>query len=901
MALSPAMECRSLVEVLGTIAYINDNMNLYNSIDVPYGFVDNTGEYSSDGDVGSISSDSLVTVWATIPGTYTSDSYPYIIARGKAESGSFRFGVKDTGANEFWSSYISDNTFVTTSFTVPPGYTYASLALEGNSFSVDYIAIGSVPPITLTPHKIIVNRNISDEESTAELHTSTADVGNLDLLSSHIRIWLSKDTITSYNKVFSGKILRISKPLIGQKPRDVIIEATGYGQYLSYRTIRQGKHYEGLLHNIIRDLLSNIRDEGLLTTSGVDDVNEIHSKQIKSGMLVKDVIQELADESNCEYYVDLGGNFHWFRKGTRVSSLTLDTLETSEYPYEKDASQIINYQVVVGKEGVSTLKTSWSDSTSEWSSNGALNVDSYVKVVDTDEPMTSNYSIRSSLESSSSIWMELDVGTLDLSLGGVLNLWIQYKALVQSGESYSELKLKTYFGDNNGNTFTSDISIPGGYMSRRQLTRVELLPTDLEKPGYDVYYFPLKKVKIPFNLKAVESLNTIGTPSWDNITRIRFEIREPIPDTIGVLWLDNIYFDEIYYSATISDTVSINKYGKREGIPIGPDPSLDSKDKCNLIGSILVEAYKDPITVVEDVKTIRNFDFDLGYEYTLDVGSTSSTVILRNIRHELEQLNLTTYLTFSKQFIPAPDKLYAIMKKQLEAYGWNIEAWKRAKLPEGAPDRRSALQNIWETNEEFPYFTFTQARVLLALGESDAGWEIADSQYADLKVGQLVLETPPNEDSTVDIMYNTLRISDQIIENTLLTASAKIIITGDSINFCRYYIGDLTDGFGFYFDPITTGGSSLEVYGQTRVNGTVYSTLIGTIYTGDTTWFDIRYDKPAGTVYFGINKLYVGYLDSLPTTSSLAPIYVEVSSYDILGSHFATITFRGWELGLPWL
>jgi hypothetical protein len=200
-------------------------------------------------------------------------------------------------------------------------------------------------------------------------------------------------------------------------------------------------------------------------------------------------------------------------------------------------------------------------------------------------------------------------------------------------------------------------------------------------------------------------------------------------------------------------------------------------------------------------------------------------------------------------------------------------------------------------------FSFTQSRVLLALGESDAGWEISDTGYANLKVGLLELSTPPNPDATVAVMRNTLRISDQVIENTLLTASAKIMLTGDSIDVGMYYIGDLTDGFGFQFEPLPfpDGSSTIEVYGYTRVGGVASSVLLGTIYTGDLHWYDIRYDKPAGTVYFYIDREYKGYLASLPTIATIAPIYVEIASYDILGSHFATITFRGWELGEPWL
>ena len=263
MALTKAMECRSIVEVLGTVAFINDHMTEY-STDSPYGFHDPNTIYVSNGDVGTITSTG--TLWSSIPDTYSSDSYPYVIARLKSPVGLANFGVKTTSGSIFLHGSTQPSSFVTAYFTVPAGYNYSSLCIIGNNSEFDYVAIGSVPPVTLTPHKITVNRGLSDEESTAELVTSTMDVGDIDLKCSHIKIWLSKDTVTAFNKVFTGRIYRVKKPMVRQEPRDVIIEAIGYVKYLSQRVVRHGQYYEGLTHSVVKEILSTLRDEGLITT-----------------------------------------------------------------------------------------------------------------------------------------------------------------------------------------------------------------------------------------------------------------------------------------------------------------------------------------------------------------------------------------------------------------------------------------------------------------------------------------------------------------------------------------------------------------------------------------------------------------------------------------------------------
>jgi len=888
---------------------MNDGMRPYDPSNVPYGWtVDFGGSWNSNGDIGSVSAVGYSRFLAEgiINGkTLSTDSYPYLVSRGRAiHGGSWAVGIIDTTDSEYLFGYYSNTIWDTKSISLPSGKSIKQFVVRSwGTIQVDYLAVSSLPVSFLKPLYMEVNRNITEEFDTARLELDYQDVKSIEdnLGGSHIKIWLAKDTLitdNSFKKVFTGQVEKIRKVVEGHTPRKLEVEAFGYGKYLSQRIIRQGKVFEGPIDQIARGIVDDLVDEGLITTKGISSFTDATRKVIKSSTSIQETLAELAEDYDAEYFVDFGGDLNFFKKGTRVNTIQLDIDETTEFPYEEDYSNIINAQEVMGiDEDTRGSDTAWSDSLTNWIGSGSLSLSS--KIIDPDA--SGSYSIRNTMSTSGTMWFARDMGTIDLSLGGVLHYSLQIRCPVPSDKPAPKLRTKTYFISKNG-TVTIETEASGGLSAERTLPEVDEIGMYKAIPQYYYFYYPMAKFEVPFSYKLAMEADTNGTIDWDEINTIKIEVSSPTISPVGAIaWLDNVYIDQVPYYGYTEDQASIQKYGKREGIPF-IDRSLDSNTKCQFLSSLIVATYKDPVRIIEDVKTIRNFEFNPGDECTLSVKEMQSIpVILRSVRHEVEGLNFDTYLTFSERYIPEPERLFAIAKKQLEAFAWDIEAWKNARFaPTGVIPTRSERLDFWEAKNEFAMFSFTQSRALLALGESDAGWEIADSTNANLKVGLLELWTPPNYDTPETLVVNTLRISDRVIENTLLAATAKIMISGSSFELARYYIGDLTDAFGFRFDTINVGSSSVRVLGQTRVNGTPYSIVLDTIPMGEIHWFDMRYDKPRGTVYFYIDRTLKGYLSQLPTTSTLAPIFVDIQGWDISNTKSSTITFRGWELGEPW-
>jgi len=740
MAYEGAMEVRSLVEVFRGVAYNNDGMRPYVADTVPYGWKNLTSgaNWSSNGDIGSVSftAPSTFSAVATITSTFSTDVYSYLVARGRGvNGGSWAIGFKDLADNIYWSPWYGNSTFETKVYSLPSGHSISEYYLRGTgTFQIDYVALSSLSPLTITPINMTINRNITGELSEAELELDYEKVKDIDFLASELKIWLSKDTVATFHKVFTGIVDKVSKEIRGHTPRTVVLNASDYGQYLQRRKMKRGRIFEGYLDETISKIVADLVEDGEISIANVDTTNLHYTvrKKIQNDTSIFDLLVNLAEEQDMDFYIDFGKDLHCWKRGTRESGLNIDTTETTEFPFEEDTTSIINVQEVIGADGDSIGSDSeWTESLSNWTGSGSLSLDSNVK--DTDSGGA--YSIKNRNASGGTLWFARDMGTLDLSLGGVLCYSLQLRVKMPLGEGVAEkLRTKNYFIGPNG-TFWVEIEAPGAVQATRSLSRYDASSYPIYEPDFLFYYYPMTKFEVPFNYKASYKLESSlsGELSWDEINTIRVEVVRPFVASYEAIgWIDNMRIEQVHYASTVESSASIAKYGRREGFPKGPDYSLDSKEKCEFMASIIVDVYKDPVRVISDVETIRNFTYEPGYEYTISVGEmTSIPVILRNIRHEVEGLDLHTYLSFSERWIPDPEKLFVTLKNQLEAYGWNIEAWKRAKLPSAAIPTRSELIEFWEASQEFAHAEWTGYRSIVGLAESKDGYSISTG-YAPL-------------------------------------------------------------------------------------------------------------------------------------------------------------------------
>jgi len=910
---NPSLEARASVECFQSVGYMNDGLHPYNSSTSPYGFVLDGAMYSTDKDVGSLITTypSYTTIWANLvlnDNTLSVSDYPYVIVRGKqiSDSANWKFGVKYTDNSETFSPLYSNTTW--DRYVLAPdtlkSYQSIALACQGTAY-FDYVCISSTIPMTLHPLSMTVDRLLTEEISSAEITLDYEDVKDVSFLGSHLKIWLAKETIVTtedYHKVFTGKVEKVSKTIQGHTPRDLVIEATGYGKYLQKKMLGHLKVYDGRIHDIVRGMVSDLVEDGLITSNSISTFSDHTRKKLTSNQSVFDALVDLAEDYGADFYVDIGGDLNFFRKGTRVNTINIDVDETVEYPYSEDINSLINYQEVVGLDG-KTLGTDleYSDSTVNWSCSGILAEDT-----DIYDPAGNPPSIRCSLPSGGTIWFARDMGTLDLSLGGVLHFSLQLKTLRPEDLKSPTPKIRTYFIGPEGQYFV-DVEASGGLSARRSLYRYDGIEYPMYVNNFYFWYYPMTRIDIPFNYKAGTEEQTIGTnPDWSEINTIKVEILDPLPSTLAVAWLDNMSIDGVYYSATISNTLSIKEYGRSEGVPIGPDPSLDTPDKCTLMASLIVATYKDPIRVIEDVKTIRSFDYNLGDECTLSVKEMSSVpVILRNIRHELEGMNFDTYLTFSKRYIPSAEKLLATAKKQLEAYGWNIEAWKRAKQPTNITPTRSEEIEFWETDLEFPRAALVSAAFAVSLGDSTSNYELKHSEYFNtFEVGgggyyRLKVANAYDTQPGFHAKGRSIR------GNNKIQFRFKVIpdLCNTTISTRQIYIGirdpDSSTGYSFYFEapPGTSNGGSLYF----RIDADTWGSqeAIGTWTSGNTydCWAIINPDIDAVHVY--VNEQFKCSVSPL-VSGTFYPIDVTTATQNATMDATLQVEIFGYQVAQAW-
>jgi hypothetical protein len=347
----------------------------------------------------------------------------------------------------------------------------------------------------------------------------------------------------------------------------------------------------------------------------------------------------------------------------------------------------------------------------------------------------------------------------------------------------------------------------------------------------------------------------------------------------------------VYRSHRIFDQESQIKYGKSEGIPIGPDPNLDTDEKCAFLGSIIVATYKDPLKAIRDVRTIQGFDFELGTEYTISVAEMQNVpCVLREVRYAVEGHKFDTYLNFAERYIPKPERLLAILKNQMERFGWDIEAWKKAQLPAGIIPTRSDLIKFWGTDKDFALRDFTQAQNLFVLGESDAGWTSGGlSGSHEISVGMLKL---------VGILwYLTAKAGAWERTRTEISTKFKVEVAISGTDGDRAFLGIGETLFESYYGFVVKEVSNeLQLAGRFCIAGVGTTEVdLGPIDNGQVVWCRMNYDPDNYTSQFFVDGEYWDKIEGSIwfNHNSLSPAMFSV----IAGT---TLTVYGFQVSRIW-
>jgi hypothetical protein len=138
----------------------------------------------------------------------------------------------------------------------------------------------------------------------------------------------------------------------------------------------------------------------------------------------------------------------------------------------------------------------------------------------------------------------------------------------------------------------------------------------------------------------------VGNPSWGNITKVGFYLSDP---NGGVYYIDNLFFSNIPYEYTASDTNSQALYGVRMPEPI-VDDSLQSDDECTKKAQSLLAYYKDRVTTLT-LTTFGDNNFKPGDKLHVVLSNDNIDDYFRilEVRHTLQDVLWQTELLMSNE------------------------------------------------------------------------------------------------------------------------------------------------------------------------------------------------------------------------------------------------------------
>jgi hypothetical protein len=332
-------------------------------------------------------------------------------------------------------------------------------------------------------------------------------------------------------------------------------------------------YYVGLSHN---------RDG----TELVEDTDTTYARLEYQETPVFDIIKYIAESADkngvigYDFRVAPDGKFEFFPRLSKTSQISLiEKIEESEY--RKDINRIRNKIMVFGaasKQLPSDINDDgFTESTSEWITNGNLTLNSGHVTRDGQKQYTDAYSIEANITNASTLWMERILPSLNFTgIGGfkTISFWMS----LYYAPAYFQ-NFKVLLATDANNYFEADIS--------------NMIPNTSQW------------VKYTLNPQQPTWTKT-GNPNWNKINAIRFIINHSQNVTAIQMLIDHLLFTGARHLAMQEDANSQNTYGLRELAEV--DEELYSDNECLLRAKAILNHLKNPAEYL----TVRSTVIDYG-------------------------------------------------------------------------------------------------------------------------------------------------------------------------------------------------------------------------------------------------------------------------------------------------
>jgi len=706
--------------------------------------------------------------------------------------------------------------------------------------TIDLVSTGST--VHPAPNVMDIELALTDAWSTAEMKLDYDDAPSINL-NDDVTIQLSKADSIDYNTVFTGKVRAIEKISEGKDSRWLNVFYVDYSKYLFDRIWRGSTI--GLASSIIQDIVQPLIDEGKLAGTSINIVDRTIQIDRPEGDTYGDIIKHICsgekEQIDADWYASFDKTINVFTRGSRNTTVNVAD-DALSFEYKEDLDRLINKQVSYGAYGKTLgTDTDYTENTTNWSASDTLKRASYNRT-------TGDYSVACTSTGGADKYLERTFPTtLDLYPSGEIEFDIRFVGRCLYNLVPDSFEFTSYFYTDVSNYYHLSHKTSGG-----KVTRVGSDPDGQRRwaaYGYAEYKFDFSAVNIPVAKGSGREWGVIGTPSWESITKIKIEVNYPVLQNPTEMWIDNLSILTRYYGE-YEDATSQSLYDLKEGKPL-LKTGLQSDEACTILCSLIVDGYKDPMINVDNLVTSKNFRVNIGDEAVFDILDIDKTLTVRRIRHNVEDLNLTTELDLSPKHIPEPEEMLATFKHQMEYLNYNLDVWKKGILASAIIPLYRGQIEWWEVNPKFGIFSWASAKQYVIQGlEENVIAQIGTGSY-DFSLGNIKLYS-----GTVTNDYCLIRSGPSwtdpptpLSKDKTISFGAGIYISGTYETDAKIEIGSWSDTFdsGFGFD---INDNLLRA----RVNNSTGSTilLLETIYPGSIYVLEAHY-YPTENVTFFIN------------------------------------------------
>lgn len=541
-----------------------------------------TSTFSTDGDIVSLDkgNQTACTIEKAL-NSLSTDSYTKLEVKVTAISGTLTIYVWDGSG---WVSVTTITAIGVSEVTLPSGKIATKIEFSmAGIVSVDYVFICKNAMMTPT-------LNISSLNDVVE-YDSTHPLLEMGVAGANI-------TLQNMNGAYTGKIRQFDR-IISYLYRVGAAEKKDFGGYVIDFEYK-GKPMEYYLYltcmdlgqksqapeNLLRKAYLNVNGKtiiqdaivacGILTNKFVDVDSEIASMHsiIYDEALPYNVLNEICKKATTlggvvgfDAYVDPAGNVHVFKRGKYTSTVDL-TEKFWEYNHPFDSHRIRNKQTVYGAEN--KMEPSDGDA---WTENNLID---WVLDIGTDLSLQPGGAVGSNHVRATSTFPALTLrfhhptSPVNFNVGN--GAYATLSAYLYNMSS-AHLEIWLYAPDSS-NYFWLDTGIFGIGNFSAGVHKYVLGETN----EYDAIKNPSGQWK------------KVGSPSWSTLHDIVFNV----PTSTGGQFyagVDGLHFENGRCRATVSDAVSIAKYGVRMAEP-QTDETLTSDAECLLKAQSLVDFLK---------------------------------------------------------------------------------------------------------------------------------------------------------------------------------------------------------------------------------------------------------------------------------------------------------------------